>query len=201
MGRLAAGAAALAAAEPRFAALLEAHGLPEPRTTPRGGAGLMRAIVGQQLSIAAAGAIWARLQAALGDPGDPRAILGADPEALRAAGLSRQKIAAARSLAAHLASGALPIDSLPEDDEVAIARLTSVRGLGRWSAEIYLMFAEGRPDILPAGDLALQRSAERLFALPGRPGERALRARASSWAPHRSAAAHLLWHAYRLAPV
>ena len=199
--QLAAGAEALSRREPRFAALVLAHGLPEPRAAPRGGAGLLRAIVGQQVSIAAARAIWARLEAALGDPGDPHAILGADPETLRAAGLSRQKIGYAQSLARFLASGALPIDDLPRDDEAAIALLTRVKGLGRWSAEIYLMFAEGRPDLLPAGDLALRVAAERLFGLGARPGERALRALGEAWAPHRSAASHLLWHAYRLQPV
>lgn len=198
---LAADAEALGRAEPRFAAIVRAHGLPEPRTAPRGVAGLLRAIVGQQVSIHAARAIWERVAAAVGDPNDPKALLAADRGALRAAGLSRQKIAYVESLAGTLVSGALPILALPEDDEEAIARIVQVKGLGRWTAEIYLLFAEGRRDVLPAGDLALRVAAGRLFGLPEPPGERVLREMGAAWAPWRGAAAHLLWHAYRLAPV
>lgn len=198
---LAADSEALGEAEPRFAAIVRAHGLPEPRTAPRGAAGLLRAIIGQQLSIHAARAIWDRVSAILGDPNDPARWLAAGADALRAAGLSRQKIAYVESLAGMLVSGALPIDSLPADDEAAIARIVQVKGLGRWTAEIYLLFAEGRRDVLPAGDLALQVAAGRLFGLAEPPGERVLREMGAAWAPWRGAAAHLLWHAYRLAPV
>jgi DNA-3-methyladenine glycosylase II len=198
---LSAEAEALGRAERRFADIVAAHGLPEPRQAPRGAAGLLRTIVGQQVSIHAARAIWERVEAAVGNPNDPAALLATDPEALRAAGLSRQKIAYVASLAQTLMSGALPIDSLPEDDEAAIASIVQVKGLGRWTAEIYLLFAEGRRDVLPAGDLALQVAAGRVFGLAERPGERALRAMGAAWAPWRGAAAHLLWHAYRLAPV
>ncbi|MFN7177231.1 MAG: DNA-3-methyladenine glycosylase family protein [Thermaurantiacus sp.] len=198
---LAAEAEALGRAEPRFADIVAAHGLPEPRVSPRGPAGLLRAIVGQQVSIHAARAIWERVERAVGDPSDPAALLAADGAALRAAGLSRQKVAYVESLAATLVSGALPIDALPGDDEAAIARIVQVKGLGRWTAEIYLLFAEGRRDVLPAGDLALQVAAGRVFGLAERPAERALRAMGAAWAPWRGAAAHLLWHAYRLEPV
>jgi DNA-3-methyladenine glycosylase II len=199
--RLADGAKALCAQEPRFAALIAEHGLPEPRVSPRGGAGLLRAIVGQQVSIHAARAIWQRVEAVVPDVHDPASILSVDPEQLRAAGLSRQKVAYVLSLAGLLASGELVLDALPADDEEAIASITQVKGLGRWSAEIYLLFAEGRGDILPAGDLALQVAAGRLFSLAERPSERALRALGEAWRPHRGAAAHCLWHAYRVMPL
>lgn len=198
---LAAAAPALGRAEPRFAALVAAHGLPEPRVAPRGLAGLLRAIVGQQLSIHAASRIWERLVRTLCDPGDPDALLAAAPEALRAAGLSAAKIAHARGLAEAIRSGRLDLDRLPTDDAEAAAAIASVRGIGRWTAEIYLLFSERRPDVLPAGDLALRLAAGRLFGLEPPPAEAALRAMAAAWSPWRGAAAHLLWHAYRLPPV
>ncbi|MFN3371343.1 MAG: DNA-3-methyladenine glycosylase family protein [Sphingomonadaceae bacterium] len=199
--RIADGMAALVAAEPRFAEAQARLGPPEPRIRPRGYETLLRAIVSQQVSTAAAASIWRRLEAGLGNPADPAVLAGADPEALRAMGLSRQKAGYARDLAAHVLSGALPLDALPEDDEAAIRLLSSVRGLGRWSAEIYLLFAEGRADAFPAGDLALQVSAGRLLLGGERPGEKALRALAEPWRPHRGVAALFLWHAYNALPV
>mgnify|MGYP005838898383 CR=1 FL=1 len=200
--RLDEGVQALARREPAFADALARHGVPPPRMRPRGLATLVRAIVAQQVSTAAAAAIWTRLEV-LGDLADPATLLEASPEALRAAGLSRQKIGYVQDLAAHVAGGRLPLHRLPADDEEAIALLSAVRGLGRWSAEIYLLFAEGRPDAFPAGDLALQVQAGRLFHDGARPSERQLRARAEPWRPYRGAAAMLLWHAYnaRLMPV
>ncbi|MFN7173947.1 MAG: DNA-3-methyladenine glycosylase family protein [Thermaurantiacus tibetensis] len=199
--RLAEGIRALAEVEPAFAEALARHGPPPPRQRPRGYGSLLRAIVSQQVSTAAAAAIWNRLAAAFGNLEDPATIAAASVDALRAAGLSRQKAAYARSLAAHVAEGRLPLHALPDDDEAAIALLTAVRGLGRWSAEIYLLFAEGRPDAFPAADLALRVQAGRLFFAGARPGEAALRARAEAWRPHRGAAAHLLWHCYSAPPL
>ena len=199
--RLQEGLAALARAEPAFAAALARHGPPAPRIRPRGFETLLRAIVAQQVSTAAATAIWSRLEAAFATPGNPATIAAATEAALRAAGLSRQKAAYALSLAAHVEGGRLPHDALPEDDEAAIACLSAVRGLGRWSAEIYLLFAEGRPDAFPAGDLALQVQAGRLFLEGARPTETMLRQRAEPWRPHRGAAAILLWHCYSAPPV
>lgn len=198
---LAEGVRALARVEPAFAEALARHGPPVPRLRPRGYGTLLRAIVAQQVSTAAATAIWNRLEAAFGNLEDPATIAAATPEALRAAGLSRQKAGYAQSLAAHVADGRLPLHALPEDDEAAIALLSAVRGLGRWSAEIYLLFAEGRSDAFPAGDLALQVQAGRLFFDGARPGEAALRARAEAWRPHRGAAAIFLWHLYSAPPL
>ena len=116
---------------------------------------------------------------------------------LRAAGLSRQKAAYARSLAEEVTSGRLDLASLPQDDEEAIAALTRIKGIGRWSAEIYLLFAEGRPDIWPAGDLAVQIEIGRILGHAERPSEKMLRAWSLPWSPHRGAAAIFAWHHYK----
>ena len=125
----------------------------------------------------------------------------ADVDALRGCGLSRQKQGYARSLAELVISGDLPLDALPEDDEEAIAYLTRVKGIGRWSAEIYLLFAEGRPDIWPAGDLAVQEAVGRILQLEARPSEKAVRELAEPWRPHRGAAAIFSWHCYNMAVI
>ena len=110
--------------------------------------------------------------------------------------MSRQKAGYARSLAELVLSGELDLAGLPADDEEAIALLTRIKGIGRWSAEIYLLFAEGRPDVLPAGDLAVQIELGRLLGLPEKPTEKQLRELAEPWRPHRGAAAVLAWHSY-----
>ena len=115
---------------------------------------------------------------------------------MRAAGMSRQKAGYIRSLARLVHSGELNLDALPEDNEEAIALLTKIKGIGRWSAEIYLLFAEGRPDVFPAGDLAVQVEIGRLMGLAGKPTEKQLREIAEAWRPHRGAAAVLAWHSY-----
>ena len=117
-------------------------------------------------------------------------------DSLRACGLSRQKQGYARSLAELVKSGDLDIHNLPEDDEAAIALLTSVKGIGRWSAEIYLLFAEGREDIWPAGDLAVQIDVGRVMGLTERPSEKLVREIGEAWRPHRGAAAVFSWHHY-----
>ena len=187
---------ALAALEPGFAAAVERLGRPEPRSSEPGAHALLRTIVGQQVSVAAARSMWAKLEAGFGAPPDLAAILAASDEQLRAAGLSRQKAGYARSLAGLILSGELDLAALPADDEEAIALLTRIKGIGRWSAEIYLLFAEGRPDVWPAGDLAVQVEVGRLLGLPERPSEKMLRERAEAWRPHRGAAAILAWHSY-----
>lgn len=190
---------AVCAIEPAFADAVARVGYPEPRIRDRGYATLLRTIVGQQVSFQAAAAIWSRVEAALGDATDPARILSTGDEELRAAGLSRQKIGYARSLAEEVASGRIDLDALSQEDETAIAALTRVKGIGRWSAEIYLLFAEGRPDIWPAGDLAVQIEVGRILGLPERPSERETRMLAEKWRPHRGAAAIFTWHHYKSA--
>ena len=187
---------ALAAAEPGFARVLETHGRPEPRISERGYETLLRTIVGQQVSVAAARSMWTKLTATFGSPPDLKALSVASDELLRESGLSRQKAGYARSLAVLVLSGELDLSHLPEDDEEAIALLTQVKGIGRWSAEIYLLFAEGRGDVWPAGDLAVQIEIGRLLGMEDRPSEKQLRELAEAWRPHRGAAAVLAWHSY-----
>jgi DNA-3-methyladenine glycosylase II len=189
----------LAAREPAFARVVEQHGIPEPRNSEPGPATLLRTIVGQQVSVAAARSMWAKLEAAFGSPPDLRLLLAASDEELRAAGMSRQKAGYIRSLAELVTSGELDLASLPKDDEEAIALLTRIKGIGRWSAEIYLLFAEGRADVFPAGDLAVMIELGRLMGLPDKPSEKQLRELGEAWRPYRGAAAVLAWHSYNSA--
>jgi DNA-3-methyladenine glycosylase II len=195
-GALREGLDAIAAQEPAIARALELCGYPEPRIRSTGYATLLRTIVGQQVSVAAAASVWAKLEALLGEEMPPEKLLAADFDALRACGLSRQKQGYARSLCELVVSGALNLDALPQDDEEAIAELVQIKGIGRWSAEIYLLFAEGRADIWPAGDLAVQAGLHKLLGLTERPSEKLTRELAEAWRPHRGAAAILTWHCY-----
>jgi len=190
---------ALAAREPAFAGVVEKFGVPEPRNSERGAQTLLRTIVGQQVSVAAARSMWAKLEAAFGSPPNLTKLLNASDEELRAAGMSRQKAGYIRSLSQLVLSGELDLEALPEDDEEAIALLTKIKGIGRWSAEIYLLFAEGRPDVFPAGDLAVMIELGRLKGLPEKPSEKQLRELAEAWRPFRGAAAVLAWHSYNSA--
>jgi len=190
---------ALAEREPAFAAVVDRHGVPEPRNSEPGATTLLRTIVGQQVSVAAARSMWAKLEAAFGSPPDLHRLLAASDEELRAAGMSRQKSGYIRSLAELVISGELDLANLPADDEEAIALLTRIKGIGRWSAEIYLLFAEGRADVFPAGDLAVMVELGRLMGLADRPSEKQLRELAEAWRPHRGAAAVLAWHSYNSA--
>ncbi len=184
----------LAAREPRIAAALAEVGYPEPRISEPGYQTLLRAIVGQQVSVASAASMWAKLTALVGDPPAPAALLAASDEALRSAGLSRQKAAYARSLAQEVMSGRLDFARLPADDDEAVAELVRVNGIGRWTAEVYLLFAEGRTDIWPAGDLAVQIETGRIMGLDGKPTEKQVREIAEAWRPHRGAFAIFAWH-------
>src|SRR6185369_1030485 len=186
----------LAGREPAFARVIEQHGMPEPRNSNRGAETLLRTIVGQQVSVAAARSMWAKLEAAFGSPPDLNLLLAASDEDMRAAGMSRQKSGYIRSLAQLVTSGELDLGNLPEDDEEAIALLTKIKGIGRWSAEIYLLFAEGRADVFPAGDLAVMVEIGRLMGLTDKPSEKQLREIAEPWRPYRGAAAVLAWHSY-----
>jgi len=190
---------ALASVEPAFAEVIDRHGAPEPRKSEPGPHTLLRTIVGQQVSVAAARSMWAKLEAAYGSPPRLERILTASDDELRLAGISRQKAGYARSLAELVLSGELDLANLPADDEQAIALLTRIKGIGRWSAEIYLLFAEGRSDVWPAGDLAVQIAIGRLLGLTERPSEKQLRQLGEAWRPHRGAAAVLAWHSYNSA--
>lgn len=195
--QLAAGLKVVAEADARVAEALARVGLPEPRHRPRGYNALLHTLIAQQISVHAARSIYARLEAELGDLETPETLLAADDERLRSCGLSRPKIVYARSLAEAVASGRLDFEALQRmDDEEAIAVLSSVKGFGRWSAEIYLLFAEGRPDIWPADDLALQEAVRRLARLDERPRAKAARLLAEQWRPHRGAMAIFGWHYY-----
>lgn len=186
------GAAWLAAREPRFAAALAETGPLPLRRREDGFAALLSAIVSQQVSVAAADAIWARLDAA--GLTAPERLTAAGEEALRDCGLSRQKARYARALAAAELDFAA-LRALPAEE--VIARLVAIPGIGRWTAEIYVMFSLGRADVFAPGDLALRESVRLLFALDGRPSERDLRAMAEAWSPWRAVAARLLWAYYR----
>jgi len=187
---------AISAADDRIAKAVQLVGYPEPRIRDRGYRTLLRTIVGQQVSVAAATSVWNKLETELGEEMLPQKLIDRDFDTLRACGLSRQKQGYARSLCELVASGELDLESLSNDNEEAIADLTRIKGIGRWSAEIYLLFAEGRPDIWPAGDLAVQEGVKRLLELPERPSEKLARELAEGWSPHRGAMAIFTWHYY-----
>ena len=192
---------ALSEADADLARAIAAAGRLPVRSRDPGFATLLNIIMAQQLSVASAGAIWGRLEAAA-DPMTPAALLGIHPRRLRTIGLSRQKALYARELAKALEMRHLDLDALADmQDEDAIAALTSVKGIGRWTAEIYLLFSLGRPDVMPADDLALQVAAQRIKGLDARPTGRELRAMAEAWRPWRSVAARLLWHYYKIVPI
>ena len=186
----------VAALEPGFASALKVAGYPEPRIRERGHGTLMRTIVGQQVSVAAAASMWRKFEGHVGPDLLPERVLESDFDTLRGCGLSRQKQGYMRSLCELVVSGGLDFETLPADDEEAIAQLTRIKGIGRWSAEIYLLFAEGRGDIWPAGDLAVQAGLHKLLDLPERPSEKATREMAEKWRPYRGATAIFTWHCY-----
>jgi DNA-3-methyladenine glycosylase II len=163
---------------------------------------LVRSIVGQQLSTKAASTIYGRvLELFGGHTPTPAELLAADPEQVRGAGLSRPKVAYLRSLAEHVQSGELELERLSElpDDEVS-AQLTAVKGLGQWTADMFLIFHLGRPDVLPVGDLGVRRAAERAYGLPGLPDPAELTQIAEPWRPNRSLASLYLWRSLDNAP-
>lgn len=187
-----------------LAGLLDAGGEPgdrQPLGDPYGS--LVRAVVGQQLSVSAARAIYERLLVFFGGKRpSPQQLLDADPEAMRvAAGLSRAKVTFVRSLAEHVLSGELELDRLGDlDDDELIAELTAVKGIGSWTAHMFMIFELGRHDVLATGDLGVRRAVERAYGLPALPGPAELELLAEPWRPHRSAACRLLWHSLSNAP-
>ena len=187
----------LIARDPDLAAIERRAGALPWRSRPGGFPGLLQAIVGQQISNQAAAAIWGRVRTLPGAL-EPAGLAALSDEALRGAGLSRPKVAHARALAAAFLDGTLEQAHLAGlDDEAAIAVIATVRGLGRWTAEVYLLFALGRYDVFPAADLALAAAAADLKRLAMRPTQAELRALAEPWRPARALAARLLWHHWR----
>lgn len=188
---------ALASVDADVAEAYARIGLPPVRSSPAGFAGLVRMIISQQVSVASARAILTRLDAGVGSI-EPEAIKRHDVDSLRTMGLSRPKARYILDLADHFRSGQLSEDMLAAcEDEELIERLVAVRGIGRWTAEIYLLFALQRPDVWPAGDLALWVSLQRLKSLDDRPTEKVMRKMGDIYRPYRSAMARFLWHAYR----
>lgn len=175
-------------------------GYPEPRNREPGFGALLNIVAAQQVSTASASAIRARLLAAI-DPLTPENFLAASDETLRAVGFSRRKVEYGRGIAEAMRSGLLDAERLAtaSDDEV-VAALTALRGLGRWSAEIYMLFSLRRPDVWPAEDLAIQEALRRLKGLELRPARAASEIIVESWRPWRGVAALFLWHYYKGAP-
>jgi DNA-3-methyladenine glycosylase II len=188
---------ALTRADPDLARVLDQAGPLPWRTRTPGFPGLLQAIVAQLISNQAAHAIWGRLRVLPGAL-DPSGLMALPDDALRGAGLSRPKVAHARSLATAFLDGTLNTEALAAmDDAAAITTITSVKGLGRWTADIYLLFALQRLDVFPAGDIALAAAAADLKGLAVRPDQPTLRRLAEQWQPSRSLAARVLWHHWR----
>ena len=194
----------LAALDPDFVDhVLTVGGRPPLRRREPGFEGLAAIVVSQQVSTASAAAIFGRLKAALGSadglPFEAGAVAAADDELLRRVGLSSPKIRTLRAMAAAVLDGALAIDALAAlPAEEAAARLVAVKGIGPWTAEVFLLFCLGHADAWPAGDIALQEAARIAFGLEGRPDAAALTRLAERWRPHRAVAARLLWSYYRV---
>lgn len=183
--------------DPRLGSLVKQFGACElgaGRKADRFG-GLVRSIVSQQLSVKAADTIHGRVLAALeAERATPDAILAIEEDRLRACGLSRAKIASIRDLATKVSDGSLALDALDAlDDEAVIETMTKVRGIGRWSAEMFLMFRLGRPDILPVGDVGVQRAMRMLYGLRKHPSPSRMTELARPWRPYRSVACWYLW--------
>jgi DNA-3-methyladenine glycosylase II len=188
---------ALAAADADLALALDRVGYPAPRQRNPGFATLLRIILAQQVSTASAAAVWRKLEVALAGEVVPARFLALDDAALRAAGFSARKAEYARGLCQAIVERTLDLETLALlDEEAAIEALVRLRGFGRWSAEIYLLFSLGRADVFPADDLAVQIAYQRLKRLDSRPTAKALRVMTEHWRPHRGAAAVFLWHYY-----
>ena len=196
------GCEALAAADADLARAYRAHGLPPLRYRPPTYDTLLRIIVAQQVSVASANAIWGRLQARLQaseTPVTPEAFLTLDGDDLRTVGFSRQKTAYGQAIAEDLASGRVDLGAVEEmEDEAAIAELVKLKGIGRWSAECFLLFSYGRPDVWPADDVGLMIGMEKIKGLKKRPDAKRMRRLAEAWRPWRGVAARLLWHVRKL---
>lgn len=192
----------LARRDPVIAHAVEAAGYPQSRRVPLTFASLLRVIAGQQLSTKAAATIFERVRVACGDECTPASLLALDEQVLRGCGLSGRKVEYARALAAAIVGGALPLDALHSlsDDEV-IATLVAVKGVGRWTAQIVLMFGLGRPDVWPVADLGVRGAVGKLLGMETRPTPTELEAIGERWRPYRSTVAVMAWYYLRNAPV
>lgn len=189
---------ALVALDPRLAPIRARAGEISLRTGQKGFAGMARLICGQQLSTASAAAIWSRV-IALPGAGEPAGFLKLDEPTLRLAGLSRGKVVSMRATAEAVLAGTIDLVAVEEmTAEMAIAHLTAVKGIGPWTAELYLLFSVGHPDIFPAGDLALKKAVRDGLGLEVLPSTKALVEIAKGWSPHRGAAALLFWRYFRV---
>jgi len=188
---------ALVALDP---ALARAHAVTpvfDWRVREGGFSGLLHMIVDQQVSLASAAAIWKRVEEGLAGEVTPKAVLAKDIETLRGFGLSIQKARYAHEIARAQTEGRIDLDRLERlSDDEAVASLIAIKGVGQWTAETFLMFCEGRTDLFPAGDVALQEAIRWADGAVLRPKEKAAAARAQIWRPHRGVAAHLLWGWY-----
>jgi DNA-3-methyladenine glycosylase II len=192
--------AALRAADPVMARLVDEHARVVRRDLRRERPGdaygaLLRSIVGQQLSTKAARTIYGRMTDLFdGHAPTPRQLLAVDPERIRAAGLSYSKIAYLRDLAARVEDGALQLERLPElPDEEVSAQLTAIKGVGQWTADMFMMFHLGRPDILPVGDLGIRRAVQLEYRMRKPPDPKRLEKIAKPWRPYRTLACLFLW--------
>lgn len=193
------GVAALSGLDPVMARLIARGAVPTLRKRDPGFEGLAGIIVSQQLSTTSANAIWARVTQSFPRP-TPKALLAASEEELRACGLSGPKIRTLRAIGEAVVSGALPLDRLHAmTADEAHAVMTAVKGIGPWTADIYLLFCLGHPDAFPAGDLAVQEAARMAYGFEARPKDKALVAFAERWRPWRGVAAKVLWAYYSTA--
>jgi DNA-3-methyladenine glycosylase II len=182
--------------DPRLAAIYAQVGDFPERVFAPGFAGMARTVIGQKISVASAGAAWTRL-CALPNATTPEGFLALGEEGVKSVGLTRSKLSTLTSVATALVSGALDLDAIERlPGEAAVAALTRQKGIGRWTAEIYLMFCVGHRDIFPAGDLALQKAVGYALGIEPFPNAKALSALSAAWAPYRSTAALLLWRFY-----
>ncbi len=191
------GVAALAAADPQLGRVVARFGPPPLWTRKPGYAALVQIVLEQQVSLASGRTTFARLRDACSGEVTPESVAGLGAPALRAAGVSRQKAGYCQGIARRIVDGSLDLKALGRrDDDAVRERLTAIRGIGPWTANIYLMTALGRPDVWPDGDLALAAAAQQVKELRERPDARRLREMAESWAPWRTVAARILWHHY-----
>lgn len=192
----------LAGRDEKIAAAIAHVGYPTERINPSGFAVLLRVIVGQQLSVKAAATIFSRFSALLDDDLTPERVLTLDAQTMRGAGMSRQKFTYSHSLAEAVACGSLDFDALETlGDQEAVKAITAIKGLGRWSAEMYLMFSMGRVDIWPVDDLAVRAGITRILGKEGKPTPKVVDGWGETWRPYRSVVALLSWHYYSNAPL